>query len=236
MIKNIFLFFLFFLLSMNAEKLKMYVMYTDSHEKMMRDYLLPSIKDDFELIIEKHDQRSETGQYGTNGYNDTTKDKVKFILRAIEDNWGKIFIFSDADIIFLNKFGHLIPQIIKNKDIVFQVNNLLSRTLCSGFFVCRANQITKGLFIEALETMNKNPKFHDQDALFHLLIRNKKKYSINWGLLPLSFWHIGINNGEVWNPGTDFDVPKNLIICHATYVLGVENKCKFLNYVLGKYE
>lgn len=230
MIKNILLSFLFFLLSVNAEKIKMYVQYTDSHEKMMRDYFLPSIKDDFELIIEKHNQRSKTGHYGSPGYNDTMIDKVNLILRAIKENWGKIFIFSDVDIQFFKKCEDDILKNINGKEIIFQCG-ILNRSICAGFFACKASAKTKKLFENVLLFLKQNPQIHDQGALTILLIHNK--YPINWGYLPVEYWNPGIINGKRWDYLThkSFDLPNNIIMHHACYCVGIDNKLKQLEIV-----
>src|SRR5579863_9116343 len=82
------------------DKIKLYAIYTPSHEILKDSYFLPSIQDDFELIIENVEQTCESAKFMSAGWTKTTIKKVDLIIRAIQENWDSLFIFSDVDIQF----------------------------------------------------------------------------------------------------------------------------------------
>ena len=53
------------------KRIKLYSFYTPSHKKMLDKYFLPSLKDDYEVILEKYDQRCSSGKFMSDGWVDT---------------------------------------------------------------------------------------------------------------------------------------------------------------------
>src|SRR5947207_1978386 len=156
---NVVIFFSFSVLC--QEKIKLYAIYTPSHAILKDTYFLPSIQDDFELIIEKVEQTCPTAQFMSQGWTDTTIKKVDLIIRAIEENWGSLFIFSDVDIQFFAPIQDLILSLIKDNDIIMQ-KNCPSGVLCTGFFACRGNEKTLRLWKDVKKLMEKHSSKSDQ--------------------------------------------------------------------------
>ena len=48
--------------------------------------------------------------------------KVETILRAIRENWGRVFIWSDVDVQFFGPIGAWAEAATRELDIVFQVD------------------------------------------------------------------------------------------------------------------
>jgi hypothetical protein len=167
--------------SLSYEKIKMYGVYTPSHEVLKDKFFLPSIQDDFDVILEFCEQTCSSAKFMNEGWIETTIRKVDLILRAIEENWGSIFIFSDVDIQFFCPIQNTILMCMQDKDMVIQRNSP-SGVLCSGFFACRANEKTLRLWTDVKEKMKQGGSYSDQKSLNHCIKRSSKHnpYSITW--------------------------------------------------------
>src|SRR5579871_2072697 len=130
-----FIFVFCFLCIAAQEKMKLYALYTPSHEQLKDQFFLPSIQDDFDIVFEFSEQTCSSAKFMDEGWTDTTIRKVDLIIRAIEENWGSIFIFSDVDIQFFSPIKATILKLMKNKDLMIQKNSP-NGVLCSGFFAC----------------------------------------------------------------------------------------------------
>ena len=231
-----FIILILFLFTNNAiktEKIKLYAIYTPSHAILKDKWFLPSIQDDFDLVIEFHKQTCSSASFMDTGWTSTTVKKVELIIRAIEENWGKIFIFSDVDIQFFAPIQNKIEQLMKDKDMVIQKNHPNGQ-LCSGFFACRGNEKTLQLWQDAYKLMHNNKEISDQKALNYCL-RGKKskenKYKVIWDYLPSIFFGAATLTGHGWKPKRKLPVPKNIVMHHANWTKGIKNKIAQLNYV-----
>jgi len=214
------------------EKIRMYALYTPSHQVLKDEFFLPSLQDDFELIIEFCEQTCPSAKFMSEGWTQTTIRKVDLILRAIEENWGSFFIFSDVDIQFFAPIKKIILDCIRDKDMVIQKNSP-SGVLCSGFFVCRANEKTLRLWQDVKKTMMQGGLYSDQNSLNHCIKRSSKKnpYDIVWGYLPITFFGAGVLTGREWFAGMPLFIPDNIVMHHANWTKGINNKIAQLKYV-----
>jgi len=219
-------------LSAKNDKIKLYTFYTPSHEKLFFQWFLPSLQDDFELIVKKYPQECPSGSFWKKGWGKTMLRKVNLILRGIKENWGNFFIYSDIDIQFFRPMQELIIKAIKDKDIVFQLN-FPSGEVCAGFFVCKGNTRTQVLWENIKKIMIETKHPSDQKAL-NSIIRSPNYEGVTWGYLPVEFFGAGTLtgvSGTRWHPGDFLQVPDNIVLHHATCTRGVENKVKQLQDV-----
>jgi hypothetical protein len=166
------------------------------------------------------------------GWTKTTMRKVDLIIRAIQENWGKIFIFSDVDIQFFRPVKNFILILMKGKDILMQKNNP-EGVLCTGFFACRANEKTLQLWIDVKHTMEEKQLQSDQISFNQCIKRGSKKnsYDVVWDYLPHTFFGGGTLTGYMWKPGMLLPIPYNIMLHHANYTRGIKNKIAQLIYV-----
>jgi Nucleotide-diphospho-sugar transferase len=216
------------------EKIKLYAIYTPSHEILKDSYFLPSIQDDFELIIENVEQTCESAKFMSTGWTKTTMKKVDLIIRAIQENWDSLFIFSDVDIQFFAPVKDIILSLMKDNDIIIQ-KNCPDGVVCSGFFVCRGNEKTLQLWKDVKKVMKKSSQ-SDQISLNQCIKRNSKKnpYNITWDYLPDIFFGAGTltgYSGYSWYPGRKLPIPHDIVMHHANWTKGVPNKIAQLDYV-----
>jgi len=214
------------------EKIKLYALYTPSHEVLKDHYFLPSIQDDFEIVFEFCEQTCPTAKFMSEGWTKTTMHKVDLIIRAVEENWGKVFIFSDVDIQFFAPIQDIILELMEGKDIIMQKNNP-DGVLCTGFFACRANEKTLRLWTDVKKTMQKKKLNSDQISLNQCIKKRSKRnpYGLVWDYLPDSFFGGGTLTGYEWRPGMNLPVPSDIMMHHANWTPGVENKIKQLKLV-----
>lgn len=210
----------------------MYALYTPSHEVLKDTFFLPSIQDDFEVICEFCEQTCKSAKFMSDGWTKTTMRKVDLIIRAIKENWGGIFIFSDVDIQFFAPIQEYILELMQGKDIIMQRNNP-EGVLCTGFFVCRANEKTLKLWKDVKKTMQKKRLNSDQISFNQCIKKRSKKnpYGLVWDYLPDCFFGAGTLTGHLWKKGQKLPIPPDIVLHHANWTQGIENKIAQLEYV-----
>ncbi len=216
----------------SQEKMRVYTFYTDSHAVLKDKWFLPTFietNSDLELIIKHYDQECLTGTWGQNGWNTTMFRKVELILQAIEENWGKIFIYADIDIQFFRPMKWTIEKEIEGYDMVIQRDGPGEGELCAGFFACQANEAVKELWLKVHEIMKADAKRDDQQPLNHLLKGRATK--VRWKRLPNDFLSGGTLHTELWVPGKIIPAPVTVILHHANWTFGIDNKLAQLKQV-----
>ena len=96
--------------------------------------------------------------------------KVDLMIQCIEQNWGKYFIFSDADI-FINSAkvkGMCLPFMELGYDSVFMSENYDSPDVNIGFILTKANDATLGLW-KTIQTHITQNGGHDQSIMNTIL-------------------------------------------------------------------
>ena len=153
--------------------MKLYGLYTPSHESLANEWFLPSLKDKYDLHLVRQSQTGppEDHRYGTGAFNRTTLEKIDLILQAIDENRNAVFLFSDVDLQFFRPAQAALLTQIHQSDIAFQQNQV-NGEINSGFFVCRGNPRTRLLWLGVKKSMQARPDWNDQDALNHVMFRS----------------------------------------------------------------
>lgn len=224
--------------SFTESRIKLYTFFTESHRVLLDHYFLPSLKsinDDFDIEVIEFEQDGHESHYMGSGWNTMMLNKVHLILRAIEENWGSVFVYADVDIQFFRPFAKDVLTLLGDNDFVVQRNYPDDRGYCAGFFICRANEKTQQLWQKILDDMHANPRYDDQTPMS----KNLKEGTIPgllYAPLGLEFFNIGILTDRRWNPGEEFQIPANIILHHANWTVGMDNKIKQLEYVKALYK
>jgi hypothetical protein len=205
---------------------RLYTIYSPSHEVLYNNWFLPSLKDDYEVVVKMIRQNFDPQNFLSIEWGATMLQKVELILAAIKAEWGGMFIYSDVDIQFFRSFRSVVEPLMDNKDIIFQRDNPQG-TKCAGFFVCRANEVTLALWQKVKKYMLDRRMNCDQTALNAVIGTSK----VRWDFLPSEFFGGGTFNNHHWNPGDSLPIPQNAIMHHANYTIGIENKLLQLQYV-----
>lgn len=213
--------------------MKVYTFYTDSHQQLLNDWFLPSFNEtnkNMELIITKFDQQCKSGVYMSDGWMKSMHDKVDLIIRGIEENWNEYFIHADCDIQFFGDIEKDIFEQIENEDILGIDDNPIDRNseICCGFLVCKGNDKTLSVFKKVKELMSG--QYHDQ------FVFNKIKNNfVSSKKLDFKYYEITHGNGPIiWDPSIPIlKLNKNILVHHANWTMGVDNKIKMLETVKG---
>lgn len=152
------------------------------------------------------------------------EQKVRMMIEAIRANPGECILHLDADIQFFTcRVSKLLLRELDGLDLVAQSDsqNMTDYSLCGGFFALRANRANLNLFEAILEVM-ADRGLNDQQAL-NDVIRSKKHRA---GLLPDDlFW----SPRKLWTPTNPLSLPSRIVMHHANWCTGVENKAKQLH-------
>lgn len=207
--------------------MKIYTFYTDSHDILLNKYFLPTVPDEFEVIVEKFPQDCESGNFMQSGWFDTMTKKVNYVLKSIEECWGGEFIHADCDVQFFKPFKKDILSQLDDCDVAAQQDE--KNELCCGFFICKANKRTKNLFEEVKRLMSN--KTNDQVVLNSIKNNYVKSKTLDHRYFSV-VQYLQKEYIPLWTPEIKIDIfDKNIIMHHANWTIGVENKIKLLDTV-----
>lgn len=214
--------------------MKILTIYSDSHKELYQKYFLPS----FNLYLNKHElipikvEQKGTGEYEAPGFDKTMMDKINSIIDNLDVKDDRLLCYADCDVQF---FGDInVNELMGKYDIVFQMDS--DDIYCAGFFICNQSYKVLNFFKLVRDELGRrfNGVIHDQ-IIINDLIRNNQ-HGIEVGKLDKNeFWTIANSIGGVWNGTAEFNVPSNLIVHHANWTIGIDNKLKLLNLIRQKY-
>ena len=201
--------------------MKIYALYTKSHEILFENYFLKTLPKEFELVTKIIPQDCPTAHFYKEGWDKTCFRKIEFYEEACKENQGELFVFSDVDVQFFGDIKQTLIDEIGDFDIACQ--NDSGNYYCSGFWICRGNERTLNLFAE----MKKNYRSEDQTTLNDQIHLVKSKF------LSRKFFTIAHLSAQVWN-GQQFNLPYHVLMHHANWTEGRENKIRLLELVKEK--
>ena len=198
--------------------MKLYTTFTPSHKILYEDYFLKTLPDEFDLhVVEDDEQSCPTGAFYQEGWDKTCYKKVELFIKACQESMGGHFFYCDVDVQF---FGNIVEQLLlelEDCDIACQDD---ITTFSSGVYICKASETTLKMF----ETMKDNYNKEDQTTLNdHIHMCKHKKLSHKF----FTFGHVV---PRPWQ-GEEFEIPKDILVHHANWVVGIENKMRIMDYV-----
>lgn len=211
------------IMQLQNEKTRLLTAFSDSHDILFKKYFKPTVDklNEYDLVVEKYNQLSDTGEFYKTGWKEAVGEKLKFLLKTINECWGDYFIFSDVDVMFIKPSKDFLINQLGTNDVAFQRDN---KDLCSGFFIMKANDATLKFVTECINNYNLYPE--DQEAM------RKNKHLVNSKLLPNEIFNIAmVNNYRVWN-GEYFDIPKNILVFHANWTVGIKSKIDLFDFII----
>jgi hypothetical protein len=210
---------------------KILTFYSDTHKILYEDYFLKSYKkhlsNDFKLLEKKIEQISPSGDFASFGFDLTMLEKIKWILENIDLEDEGYLVFADCDIQF---FGNLEFD-LRSHDILFQ-HDYYDRNYCAGFFVCKQNEKVLNFFNMVYDEFkaSMNGKIDDQYVINNIL--KNRTLDLSSGFLPSDkYWTVAFStNGNVWS-NQPVTCPKTVIMHHANFTIGVDNKIALMDIV-----
>ncbi len=214
--------------------MKLYTYYTPSHAPLFEGYFLPSLRQLYserELPCEAScvPQVSDTGAWSSPGFNETTERKFDVLARACAESGGDPFLFSDVDVQFLRPFLDHLHPLLDGVDMAFQEDR---GEICSGFFIARGTERV-ATFLAAVRRRLQEEQHRWNDQIYF----NELAGAIRYRLLPRAHYYTVGNyytnrhGNHLWFQGDDFEVPREVRVHHANFVIGVPRKIQILELV-----
>ena len=212
--------------------MKIYTVYSSSYVDLHTNYFLSSLPTDVTLQAKELPQDSPSGKCWSEGYDITEHKKIKYFKEACETNKGDIIICCDADIQF---FGNIVETLITElgdydlacQDDGFYPAEAHRLPLCAGFMVVRCNDRTIDLFTK----MDENFVTDSQ------LMLNTYRDVCQYKLLSNKFFSVGqVLGWRGWSGQKTFTIPNPILVHHANYTFGFDNKKKLLDIVKERVE
>lgn len=227
--------------------MRLHVVVSPSHAVLLQDWFLPSLRahhgERFEIRIHSAPQRCPSGEFRTPGWSAAVLEKTLFVVAAVREHWGGEFLFSDVDVQFLGDALGELTSLPRQTDLFFQKDSPTG-ILCSGFFVCRANERTLAFWEDVVLQLRLAKAKGDQAAVNAILRPTRRWWPRrlsqrhvelpSFGYLPERFFGGGTFTGRHWHPGDDLPVPEAPLVHHANWTEGIANKLAQLALVREK--
>jgi hypothetical protein len=206
-------------------------MFSETHKPLKPWFdTLKQVEPELDVVYTEIDQKEcPSGEFKSTGWTEITKNKVILLNKIVNTSNDDSFIFSDVDIQFFNPFVKFTNKVLNDNDIVFQ-NDYLGGP-CTGFFYCKINDNTKQLFEKVLLIHDSCKE--DQTAVQQGL---RLLPNVKWAFLPKEFFTFGYYLRNWNNKDLEFKVPKNMVMHHANWVVGIENKLNLLKVVRSNFD
>jgi hypothetical protein len=211
--------------------MKIYTFLSEAQREMYENYFLSSLPSEFEICTTFHNDPyvEPTGDYYSLGlpcpeFTERMKTKALFMKKVCKENLGNTIVFADADLQFFGPLKKTLIEELGDLDMACQQDDTwnVSRSLCGGLMVCRCNENTLNLFTK----MEQHFRIDDQITL------NDQKDTCKHKVLPMEkFFTVGHVLGRRWWKEVNFSIPKHILVHHASWTLGIENKIKLLEIV-----
>lgn len=140
------------------------------------------------MHVETASQHCPTGEFRRKGWARTVTQKFDVLLRATEEHWGGVFAFSDVDIQFFDLDASQLVDLLGGRDVVFQRNSS-REDVCTGFFVCRANEVMRNFWKVAKNQVHEcMENWADQEIADFLLGITPRRHMLIQYIRSRQFW------------------------------------------------
>lgn len=201
-----------------------YVVYSKSHEKMVKQYLAPSLGPHFRLHRERFDQLCRKAEFRTEGWQEAVKTKIAFLCKLLEKQ-TEAFWFLDADVQVFDGFREATEKELQESADLYLQRDV--HELCSGVMLVRPSAAMLQFFQIVLREFDRFPG--DQLAINTIL--KEQPDLIRVRVLPDTFWNYGMLDGSVWDGKKPFEVPEGMVVHHANWTYGPRRKLELLDMV-----
>ena len=218
--------------------MKLYTTYSESHAEIFEQWFLPSLKltnPNIDLYHNTYAQVCSSGRFMSHGWQQTMIIKNELIISSLDQaEEGEIIIHSDVDVQFFKDIQKNLDQsLFMDHDMVCQSDGggvLCDQGLsafCYGFMIIKNNFKTRSMFKRILELV-KITNSTDQFLLNNIY----KQFDVSILGYDRSYFSVWMsNNCLVWDGEELVNIPDNLILHHANWTLGVDNKIKLFDIV-----
>jgi len=159
------------------DKIKLYLFSNHAYNVNNSAKQAPALNGDYDIVDLLFDKKDRT---------EMMVCKADLIIKAIKENWGHIFAYSEIDKVPAESAKNIILTMMK-----YDMDMLVRRSgntgdLFSGFFVIQGNEKNLRLWQEILKLVSSKKSFAAKMDLENLL-SGENKYDIRWDCLPGDF-------------------------------------------------
>jgi len=218
--------------------MKVFTFYSESHVQMFEDWFKKTLPDDVELVCKEIPQECSSGNFEADGWMRSMYRKVDYIIECCKEE-KEIFVHSDCDIQFFRSFKDEILKGMEDKGLDLLAQRDIPGPVCCGFMAIRPSQKMADLF-GAVKTVMREHNINDQHSLNHLLnsgadvklgVLDERYYSVWRSLNP----EASNNLNSVWHGMEPLNnIPKDIVMHHANFIVGVDLKVKCMDVVRQK--
>lgn len=206
--------------------IRLFCFFSPSYRPLAERWLFPGAGE-FEVVEGIGHDAGHSISYTAKGWDVLMCEKVDFIIDAIVNNFGAMIVFSDADVQFFGFSKKVVRELLVDNDILFQRDDP-SGTACAGFFLCIASERTLEFWLLVRSLMSVYP----DDQVNANAVLQSGKVALRWDYMPVELCiGGGTVSGVRWEPGDPLHVPAGLLVHHANWTVGMQNKEKQLAYV-----
>ena len=211
--------------------MKIYACFSKTHRTMFEDYFRKTLPSGTELSHRELADLCATGAYKSAGFQAICVEKMIYLVSAIEDELRntdpQVFVFSDVDLRFYGEIEEdLMAYMGDDYEIAFQDDG--PGGCCTGFLAIRPTMKVLEFFRAVVAHMGATGAM-DQDATNELL-RRQGAGAPRWRMLPARYWTFG-RSGRHWEPGIVVTPPPDMLVHHANWTRGIDNKILLLEAV-----
>lgn len=196
----------------------LYCCYTPAHEILYREIFLPSIPAGFEVRASRL-EIDGPGDFLSAEFLSWIRKKIDLVVQSIEENPGKVIVWSDVDIRFFDLTPDLlgVEMLSSDCELLFQRESPQISDVNTGFFVCRCTPVVLDFFRAVRAELDLHPEENEQMVVNRLLEtslrpKNHRPSLVSWGYLPPCFYA----RTHGWPP------PRELALYHANYTKGAD--------------
>ena len=179
-------------------------------------------------------------EFGQEGWYELMQLKAKAMLSAVDENLGKVIVWSDSDVLVVKSFAP--EQILEDYDLAAQQDN---QDLCTGLMVIRCSQKTRDVFYDtanAKRFYQPSRKGTSDQRAFNHVHRDRLKVK-RIGLQH--FWTPGARNLAKPNPWSVLNnidqlnanqIPPTCLAVHANWCVGFALKRRVLDMAVKRFQ
>lgn len=214
--------------------MKLCTFFSESHRCFLKRFVNSfSFEPGMDLVIRNIPQLC-SGNILEKDWMKAMEKKIDYVIECLETaKDGEIVIHSDCDVQFFKPFSNDIVKHLQKCDIVFQ--NDYAGKMCAGFFAAKNHKVVRSLFKTVKMKMHEHQ--NDQYAMNHYIPLYVNQHGLSVGTLPEKYFTYGMYNKQ-WTEriGDNFIIPNDIMMHHANWVVGVDDKLKLMDIVKQKVE
>lgn len=202
-----------------------------SHERLFREHFIASLPISMflDLFVESLPQHvCPSGEFMSDGFKEMMQIKMlRLRSYCLKVPWPEeVALYCDADVRFYEINSINPDELLGDNDVLFANDG--NNTYGCGVILFRPRESVRLMFQDIADETIKDGVRDDQEALNRLMADGKIK--AKYGYLPNSFYTTGLDGGR-WPEYKPEIVQCGMVLHHANFTVGIQNKLDLLNHV-----